>query len=95
MSSKPKRPVQPTDVIWEVMLVYHISEEEDGKGIAALKNGKVAGIDDVLVKQILNRKKNKVPILWRQSMINAILKPYKPISLLCYMYKLYEILIFK
>ena len=42
---------------------------------------------------------NKVPRLWRQSKIIAILKPgkvytmpmnYRPISLLCHMYKLYE-----
>ena len=42
---------------------------------------------------------NKIPTIWRQSKIIAILKPgtdssipkkYRPISLLCHMYKLYE-----
>ena len=42
---------------------------------------------------------NKIPTLWRQSKIIAILKPgkdsaipksYRPISLLCHTYKLYE-----
>ena len=41
---------------------------------------------------MLNRcfTENKVLKLWKQSMINAILKPYTPISLLCHMYKFYE-----
>ena len=35
---------------------------------------------------------NHIPKVWRQSKIIAILKPksYRPISLLCHMYKLYE-----
>ena len=45
---------------------------------------------------------NKIPTIWRQSKIIAILKPgkdssipmnYRPISLLCHTYKLYEIMI--
>ena len=45
---------------------------------------------------------NNIPTLWRQSKIIAILKPgkdsvipksYRPISLLCHTYKLYEIMI--
>ena len=45
---------------------------------------------------------NKIPKIWRQSKIIAILKPwkdsaiqknYRPISLLCHTYKLYERLI--
>ena len=45
---------------------------------------------------------NRIPKVWRQSKIIAILKPgkdsakpksYRPISLLCHMYKLYERLI--
>ena len=45
---------------------------------------------------------NRIPKVWRQSKIIAILKPgedsaipnsYRPISLLCHMYKLYECLI--
>ena len=79
---------------------------------------KEAGIDDVLVEQLSNlgprahrwlnsmlnvcSTENRIPKLWRQAMIIAILKPskdsaipksYRPISLLCHMYKLYEHLI--
>ena len=79
---------------------------------------KAAGIDDVLVEQLNNLgprahrwlnsminvcfTENRIPNVWRQSKIIAILKPdkdsaipksYKPISLLCHMYKLYERLI--
>ena len=103
MSSKTKCPVSPTDATVEVTLVYPFSEEEYRKGIAALKNGKSAGIDDVLVKQLNNQRptlsnwlrdmlnenftEDKVPRLWRQSMFNVRLKQYKPISLLCHMYE--------
>ena len=83
-----------------------------------LKNNKAAGRDDGLVEQLKNLgtkahrwlltmlnkcfMENKIPTLWRQSKIIAILKPgkdsaipksYKPISLLCHTYKLYEIMI--
>ena len=76
-----------------------------------LKNNKASGRDDVLVKQLnnlgpkshrwlltmLNKcfMENKIPTLWRQSNIIAILKPgkdsaipksYRPISLLCHTY---------
>ena len=51
MSRKPKRPVLPTDVTGEVSLVYPFSEKEYRKGIAVVKNGKAAGLDDVMVKQ--------------------------------------------
>ena len=86
--------------------------------IATLKNKKAAGIDDVLVEQLKNLgprahrwlhsmlnvcfTENRIPKLWRQSIIIAILIPgkdsakpksYRPISLLCHMYKLYECLI--
>ena len=54
MSIMPNRPVLLTDTTAEVMRVYSFSEEEDRKGIAALKNGKATGIDDVLVKQLNN-----------------------------------------
>ena len=45
---------------------------------------------------------NKIPTIWGQSKIIAILKPgkdssipknYRPISLLCHMYRLYEIIL--
>ena len=83
--------------------------------MAALKNNKAAGRDDILVEQLkhLGPKahkwlltmlnicfmENKIPTIWRQSKIIAILKPgkdssipknYRPISLLCHTYKLYE-----
>ena len=79
------------------------------------KNKKAAGIDDVLVEQLKNigprthrlinsmlnvcSTENRIPKVWRQAKIIAILKPgkdsailksYRPISLLCHMYKLYE-----
>ena len=50
MSSKAKRRVLPTDAAGRVTLAYHFSEEEYRKGLSALKNGKAAGIDDVLEK---------------------------------------------
>ena len=83
--------------------------------MATLKNNKAAGRDDILVEQLkhLGPKaqkwlltmlnicfmENKIPTIWRQSKIIAILKPgkdssipknYRPISLLCHTYKLYE-----
>ena len=36
-------------------MVYPSSEEECRKGIAALKNGKADGMDEVLVKQLNNQ----------------------------------------
>ena len=96
-------------------MVYPFSEEESRKGVAILKNNKAAGRDDVLVEQLKNLgpkthrwlltmlnkcfMENKIPTLWRQSKIIAILKPgkdsailksYRPIPPLCHMYKLYE-----
>ena len=83
--------------------------------MAALKNNKAAGRDDILVEQLkylgpnahkwlltmlnISFMENKIPTIWRQSKIIAILKPgkdssipknYRPISLLCHTYKLYE-----
>ena len=116
MPNKPKRPVLPPST--DETLVYPFSEEEYRKGIAVLKNNKAAGRDDILVEQLkhlgpsthkwlldmLNNcfTQNKIPTIWRQSKIIAILKPgkdsaipksYRPISLLCHTYKLYERLI--
>ena len=95
-------------------MVYPFSEEEYRKGVAILKNNKASGRDDVLVEQLnnlgpkahrwltmLNKcfMENKIPTLWRQSKIIAVLKPVKdyaipksywPISLWCHTYKLYE-----
>ena len=93
MSTKPERPVLlPTTKVGESM-VYPFSEEEYRRGIAALRNNKVAGVDDVLVEQLKklgpkNHKwllgmlnncfiQNKIPTIWRKSKIIAILKPGK------------------
>ena len=74
-------------------MVYPFSEEEYRKGVAILKNNKASGRDDVLVEQLKNLcpkahkwlltmlnkcfMENKIPTLWRQSKIIAILKPGK------------------
>ena len=117
MPSKPKRPVIPETEAGTSM-VSPFSEDEYRKGVATLKNNKAAGRDDVPVEQLKNLGSNahkwlramlnncfidnKIPTIWRQSKIIAILKPgkdsavpksYRPISLLCHTYKLYERLI--
>ena len=117
MPSKPKRPVLPPAPEGDYSMVYPFSEEEYRKGVAILKNT-ASGRDDVLVEQLKNLgpkshgwlltmlnkcfMENKIPTLWRQSKIIAILKPaedsaipksYRPISLLCHTYKLYKIII--
>ena len=99
-------------------LAFTFTEEEYKKGIATLRNKKAACITDVLVEQLNNLgppahiwlhsmlnvflTENRIPKIWRQSKIIAILKPgkdraiptiYSHISLICYMYKLYERLI--
>ena len=118
MPTKSKPYILTTVEQSEQSLVYPFTEEEYRKGIATLKNNKAAGIDDVLVEQLkhlgpiahrwlysmLNTcfTENKIPKVWRQSRIIAILKSgkdasipksYRPISLLCHTYKLYEQLI--
>ena len=115
MSTKQKRPILPHIQEGTPTMAHPFSEEENKKGIAALKNNKTADRDDVLVEQLkhLGQKANKwlhtmlnvcftgnkIPKIWRQSKIIAILKPgkdsaipknYRPISLLCDTYKLYE-----
>ena len=54
MSSKPKPPILPTYVTGKLTLVYPFSKEEYRKGIAALNNGKAAGLDNVLVEPLKN-----------------------------------------
>ena len=115
MPTKPKRPILTTVEQSEQSLVYPFTEEEYRKGIATLKNNKAAGIDDVLIEQLkhlgpkahrwlhsmLNMcfTENKIPKVWRQSRIIAIIKPRKDASIpksyilishLCHTYKLYE-----
>ena len=115
MTSKPKRPVLPPATEGDTSKVYPFSEGEYNKGVAALKNNKAAGRDDILVEQLKHLdpkahkwlltmlnicfKEIKIPTIWRQSKIIVILKPgkdssipknYRPLSLLCHTYKLYE-----
>ena len=115
MPSKPKRPVLSPATEGDTSKVYPFSESEYNKGVAALKNNKTAGKDDILMEQLKHLgptahkwlltmlnicfMNNKIPTIWRQSKIIAILKPgkdslipknYRPISLLCHTYKLYE-----
>ena len=96
MPSKPKRPVLPSATEGDTSKVYPFSEGEYNKGVAALKNNKAAGRDDILVEQLkhLGPKahkwlltmlnicfmENKIPTIWRQSKIIAILKPGKDSS---------------
>ena len=83
-----------------------------------LKNGKAAGLDKILTEEIKNfgpvtvqwvqsllnvyARTLRLPRLWRQARVVALLKPgkdpsspksFRPISLLCHLYKLYERLI--
>ena len=83
-----------------------------------LKNGKAAGLDEILTEEIKNfgpvttqcvmsllnacTRTRRLPRLWRQARVVAILKPgkdpsspksFRPISLLSHLYKLYERLI--
>ena len=78
-----------------------------------LKNGKAAGLDKILTEEIKNfgpvttqwvlnllnacARTHRLPRLWRQARVVAILKPgkdpsspksFRPISLLCHLYKL-------
>ena len=114
MPSKPKRPVIPETEAGTSML-SPFSEDEYRKAVATLKDNKAVSRDDVLVEQVKNLGPNahkwlrtmlnncfidnKIPTIWRQSKIIAILQPgkdsaipksYRPISLLCHTYKLYE-----
>ena len=81
-----------------------------------LKNGKAAGLDEILTEEIKNfgpvttqwvvsllnacARTHRLPRLWRQARVVALLKPgpsspksFIPFSLLCHLYKLYERLI--
>ena len=52
MPSKPKRPVLPSATEGDTSKDYPFSEGEYNKGVAALKNNKAAGRDDILVEQL-------------------------------------------
>ena len=115
MTTKSKCPKVSLISEDESSLVFPFTEEEYKNGIATLKNKKAAGIDDALgehLKHLGSRAhrwlysmlnvcftESRIPKVWRQSKIIAILKPnkdsgipksYIPISLVCHMYKLYE-----
>ena len=82
-------------------------------GIRVLNNGKAPGLDDIqteLIKQFGHKARffnnctatKRIPKLWRQAKVVALLKPgkdpsvaksFRPISLLCHTYKLFERLI--
>ena len=101
MSRKSKYYLLHTDAAGEVTLVYAFSEEKYMKGIAVPKNIKAADIENVLVKQLNNlicstNTSQKIRYQdYGDSMFNTILQPYRPISLLCHMHKLYDRLIHK
>ena len=118
MPTNPKCPKLSTISEDNSSLVFPFTEKMYTKDIATLKNRKAVEIDDVLVEQLNNLgprahrwihpmlnvcfTETRIPKVWRQSKIMAILKPgkdsakpkgYRPISLLCHMHKLYERLI--
>ena len=86
-------------------------------GIRVLKKAKAPGLDDIqteLIKQFGPKARDwllrffnnckKIPKIWRQAKVVALLKPgkdpsvaksFRPISLLCHTYKLFERLILK
>ena len=69
MLTKPKRPILPPIQEGTPTMVHLFSEEDYKMGIAALKNNKAAGRDDVLVEQLkhLGQKDNK----WLHTMLNV------------------------
>ena len=96
MPTKLKCPKLSTISEDDSSLVFPFTEEEYKKGIATLKNRKAAGIDDVLVEQLKNIgprahrllhsmlnlcfTENRIPKVWWQSKIIAILNPRRLID---------------
>ena len=68
MRTKPKCHALQT-VVGKPSLVSAFSEDEYRKGIAALKNNKAAGIDDILVEQLKNLGPNAHK--WLHTMLNT------------------------
>ena len=68
MPSKPRRPVLPPATEGDTSKVYPFSECQYNKGVAALKNNKAAGTNDILVEQLkdLGPKAHK----WLLTMLN-------------------------
>ena len=102
MPSKPKRPVLPPATEGDTSKVYPFSEGEYNKGVAALKNNKAAGRDDILVEQLKNLslrdflmpKSLKTalirPLLKKTGLDSDILKNYRPVSNLTFISKVIE-----
>ena len=69
MSTKPKLHILPTIKEGTPTMAHPFGEDEYKKGIAALKNNKAAGRDDVLVEQPkhLGQKANK----WLHTMLST------------------------
>ena len=98
MPSKPKRPVLSRATEGDTSKVYPFSKGEYNKGVAALKNNKAAGRDDILVEQLkhlgpkahkwlltminIGFMENKIQTILRQSKIIVILKPGKTLRFL-------------
>ena len=91
MPTKPKCPKLSPVSEDDSSLVFIFTGEEYKKCIATLRNKKAAGIDDVLVEQLMNlgprvhrwlnsmlnvfSTENRIPKVWRQAKFIAILKP--------------------
>ena len=73
MPTKPKRHILPPIQEGTPTMAHPFSEKEYKKGIAALKNNKAVGRDDVLVEQLkhLGQKANK----WLHTMLLLLLYP--------------------
>ena len=71
MPSQPKRHVLPPATEGDTSKVYPFSEGEYNKGVAALKNNKADGRDDILVEQLkhIGPKAHK----WLLTMFNIML----------------------
>ena len=115
---QPKPKMDPTKFSDDPGFTKPFTLEELESAVTALQPGKAAGLDDISVEQIQHfgprtrewllqfynncSSTTKIPKVWRQTRIIALLKPgkdpsepksYRPISLLCHTYKLFERLI--
>ena len=108
-----------TEIVNGERIVYFQSVDDDftiielQTSLKHLKNGKAAGLDEILTEEIKNfgpvttqwvlnllnacARTHRLPRLWRQARVVALLKPgkdpsspksFRPNSLLCHLYKL-------